>query len=109
MILTLLCCPGALLYYIRQCLHNHPDDKCVTLLQILARAMAPDSRLLIVEALLGEPATTHQAALDLMMMGIAGKERTLANFQDILSKAGLRITEVLQTHELSATIECMLV
>jgi hypothetical protein len=71
--------------------------------------MASDSRLLIVEALLGEPATTHQAALDLMMMGIAGKERTLANFQDILGKAGLRITEILQTHELSATIEGMLI
>lgn len=106
--LTDIRCLGALLYYIRQCLHNHPDDKCAALLQVLAGAMAPDSRLLIVEALLDDPATTHQAALDLMMMGIAGRERTLANFEEILDKAGLRITQVLQTHELSATIECML-
>lgn len=80
----------------------------MTLLQVVAKAMATDSRVLIVEALLGDPATTNQTALDMMMMGVSGKERTLANFQDLMGKAGLRITQVLEYNELCATIECML-
>ena len=106
--LTILLCLGALVYYIRHCLHNHPDDQCVTILQQTAKAMAPDSRLLIVEVLVDDPPTTRQATFDMMMLIAAGKERTLASFEHIAGRAGLRITQVSQFEKLTAVIECML-
>jgi hypothetical protein len=99
---------GALVYYIRRCLHDYSDEEAVTILQQIAGAMAPDSRLLVVEALLCEQPTALQAAMDLHMMTISGKERTRDNFEDITGKAGLKITKVSKNSGGSAVIECAL-
>ena len=99
---------GALVYYIRHCLHNYSDDECVTVLQQTAKAMAADSRLLIVDVLVDDPPTTRQTTFDMMMLIASGKERTLVNFQRIVGAAGLRITQVSPYANLVAVIECML-
>ncbi|SPO02082.1 uncharacterized protein DNG_04755 [Cephalotrichum gorgonifer] len=99
---------GALVYYMRRCLHDYSDEECVRMLQQIAGAMAVDSRLLIVETLLGNPPSSFQVAMDLMMLAISGKERTLENFQDILGAAALKITKVSQIPGGSAVIECAL-
>lgn len=99
---------GALAYYIRHCLHSLSDGECVTVLQRLAEAMAADSRLLIVDVLVGDPPTTRQTTFDMMMLVGSAKERTLANFQRIVGAAGLRITQVSPYANLFAVIECML-
>ena len=75
-------------------------------LQHISGAMAADSRLLIVETLLGDQPSALQAALDLAMMAISGKQRTLDNFRDIIGKAALEITKVCQIPNGSAVIEC---
>ncbi len=100
---------GALVYYIRHCLHNYSDNECVTILQHMAKAMAADSRLLIVDVLVDDPPTARQTTFDMMMMIASGKERTLASFQSIVGRAGLRITQVSPYAKLVAVIECMLV
>jgi hypothetical protein len=105
---TELTFPGALVYYMRRCLHDYSDEEAVTILQQIAGAMAADSRLLIVETLLGEQPSALQAAMDLHMMTISGKERTRGNFEDITGKAGLKITKVSQNPGGSAVIECAL-
>jgi hypothetical protein len=105
--ITLISNPGALIYYIRHCLHNYSDEVCVTILQQLTDAMAADSRVLIVEFLVGHPPTALQASGNLSMMAITGKERTLENFHDVVGRAGLRITHVAPNGS-SAVIECML-
>ncbi|KAK4141070.1 O-methyltransferase-domain-containing protein [Dichotomopilus funicola] len=97
---------GALVYYIRRCLHDYSDEECVKILQHISDAMAADSRLLIVETLLGDKPSAFQAAMDLSMLAISGKERTLAGFQEITGKAALKITKVSQNPEGSAVIEC---
>ena len=99
---------GALVYYIRHCLHNYSDDESVAMLQQLADAMAADSRVLIVEFLVADPPTAIQELADLTMMVMSGKERTLANLQDVVARAGLRSTQVSQSNSNSAVIECML-
>ncbi|KAK3294633.1 O-methyltransferase-domain-containing protein [Chaetomium fimeti] len=99
---------GALVYYIRRCLHDYSDDECVVMLKHLSGAMAPDSRLLIVETMLGDQPSAFQAAMDLSMLTISGKERTRANFEDITGKAALKITKVSQIPGGSAVIECAL-
>ncbi|KAL2153412.1 hypothetical protein VTH82DRAFT_4567 [Thermothelomyces myriococcoides] len=99
---------GALIYYIRRCLHDYSDEECVQILRQISGAMTADSRLLIVETLLSERPSPFQIVLDMTMMAISGKERTLTNFQDITGKAGLKITNVSQIPGGSAVIECAL-
>ncbi|KAJ6444813.1 3,2-trans-enoyl-CoA isomerase [Purpureocillium lavendulum] len=84
---------GACIYYIRRCLHDYGDDVCVEILQQLRDAMAEDSRVLIVEQVLGNPPLPMAAASDIYMATIGGKERTLACFAAIASQAGLTIVK----------------
>ncbi len=99
---------GALVYYIRSCLHDYPPASCIAILGHIARAMAPDSRLLIAEMLLTTPATRYMAQLDLVIMCLSGKERTLEDYRDMLTQAGLRISGVEQNERGGAVIECVL-
>jgi hypothetical protein len=98
-----------LVYYIRRCLHDYSDEECVKILRHISAAMAADSRLLIVEMLLGDQPSALQAAMDMAMLVLSGKERTLANFRDITARAALKITKVSEIPGGSAVIECALV
>lgn len=99
--------PGALVYYIRRCLHDYGDDDCVEILEQIRKAMAPDSRLLIVEQVLGNPPSPFAAANDVWMATIGGKERPLESFDAIASRAGLKIAKVHPTPGSEvAVIEC---
>lgn len=97
------------MYYIRRCLHDYSDAECVTILRHIAGAMAADSRLLIVETLLGDAPSPLHVAMDFMMMTISGKERTLEDFGAIAGRAGLRVTNVARNPGGSAVVECALV
>ncbi|KAG7293802.1 hypothetical protein NEMBOFW57_003859 [Staphylotrichum longicolle] len=99
---------GALVYYMRRCLHDYSDDECVRMLRQIAGAMAADSRLLVVETLLGAQPSPLQVAMDFSMMAISGKERTLEGFEVITGEAALKITAVSQIPGGSAVIECVL-
>lgn len=85
---------GAMVYFIRRCLHNYSDTLCSNILAILAGAMADDSRILIQEDVRAVPPDPKTAYLDFLMMTYGGKERTLQCWEDVLDKAGLRIAGV---------------
>ena len=98
---------GALAYYIRRCLHDYGDEECVAMLQRISDAMATDSRLLIVEQVLSNPPSAFAAAVDISMLAIGGKERTIDGFKDITGRAGLKILQVYRNQGTDATlIEC---
>lgn len=105
--LTLTDYVGALVYHIRRCLHDYSDVEAVTILRHIAAAMAPDSKLLIVELILADPPTPHQAMSDLIMMTISGKERTLNNWGSIVTQAGLKIVRVSTFEGGRCVIECV--
>ena len=98
----------ALVYHIRRCLHDYSDDESVDILRRIAGAMAPDSRLLIVELIVSDPPTAYQAAVDLTMMTISGKERPLGTWRDIAARAGLKVTHVGVVEGGSGVVECIL-
>lgn len=85
---------GADVYLMRQIMHDWPDEDCRLLLENCRRAMAPGARLVIVERVTGEestaPAEERIAALmDLYMMAVlGGRERTRAEFVDLLTTSG---------------------
>jgi hypothetical protein len=86
--------PGALIYWVRRCLHNYADTICTNILRKIADAMAPDSRLLVQEDVMENPPNHMAAMLDFMMLGFGGKQRTLQKWEEMTGNAGLKITSI---------------
>lgn len=85
---------GAVVYYIRRCLHDYGDDDCVDILQQISNAMVADSRILIVENVMGDPPSPISIGNDILMMMLGGKERTLEGFKKIMGRAGLVVEKL---------------
>ncbi|KAF2273798.1 O-methyltransferase [Westerdykella ornata] len=90
---------GAHVYYLCQILHNYPDHLCRNILKQIAGAMAPHSRLLIVDAVL--PAETEIGGgvgmgylIDIVGLAMGGKERTEKEIAALLDAEGLELVKV---------------
>ncbi len=83
-------------YLLCRVLHNWDDAACRALLSRCARAMEPGGAVLILERVLPDDAYPQLSlAFDLHMMVMTrGRERTLAEYRDLLGAAGLRLDEV---------------
>lgn len=84
---------NAKFYYLRQVLHDWPDDKSIEILTHIRNALGPDSRLLIDEAVVpNSGAHQHAAGIDIIMLSCLGAiERTESEWHDLLSRAGFKI------------------
>jgi hypothetical protein len=91
--------PAANLYLLKHILHNWNDRDCERILSNIARAMQPNGRLVIVEQLLGEDSSPGDAVfMDLnMLVLVAGRERSEADYRRLLVAAGLQLTEIIPT------------
>ncbi|PQE19000.1 O-methyltransferase protein [Rutstroemia sp. NJR-2017a WRK4] len=87
---------GAQIYYIRRCLHDWPDNDCVQILSNIAAAMERGtSRLLIAEIVVPPGGADVEAAwMDLTMLMFAGKERSEAQWGELLERSGLSLVRV---------------
>ncbi|GAA2899444.1 methyltransferase [Actinoplanes cyaneus] len=83
---------GGDLYVLKGVLHNWPDADALTLLRNCRAAMGPESRLLLIEAVVPPGDDFHPSkVLDVAMMIVyGGRERTLAEHKELLAQAGLR-------------------
>eukprot|EP00953_Heterococcus_sp_UTEX-ZZ885_P000831 971-Heterococcus_DN1.PRE.2 len=87
--------PGADLYTMKHILHDWDDAQCSTLLQHVKNAAAPGATLLVCEYVVGAAgATPFAKAFDCHMMVVTdGRERTFAEYTELLKAAGYeRIT-----------------
>ena len=84
---------GARAYYLRNILHDWPDDKCIQILKNTVEAMGESSVILIDEMIIPSTGTHYLAAtLDLLMMSAhAGMERSEKQWRSLLDAAGLKI------------------
>jgi hypothetical protein len=100
------------IYYLRRIMHNWQDAECQKILQNIADAMAPDSRLLIAEMVVPkQPEGIDKTVywMDLCMLIIGGKERSEKEFSALLSSAGLKLVKIWRSKAGSQTvIECRL-
>lgn len=85
---------GALVYWIRRCLHNYPDQVSTNILSKVVESMADDSKVLLEEDVMDNPPNPMAAMLDMVMLGFGGKQRTLETWEKVTSAAGLQITSV---------------
>ena len=80
---------GARIYSLQHILHNLPDLVAVALLQKLARAMAPTSRLLITEYAKNMTYTSVHAS---MIAFFGGRERSATEWRQLAKVSGLEVT-----------------
>lgn len=84
---------GGACYYLRHILHDWNDADSARILRACREAMGPSGTLVIVEKAIPEGNEPEFAKLlDMNMLAIGGKERTLAQYADLLLAAGLRLT-----------------
>ena len=103
---------GARAYYLRNVLHDWPDDKCQIILSQLASAMTPGySKIILNELVLPDQGCGLVAAqVDLtMMVCLAATERSESQWHEVVDGAGLKI-EKIWTHlpESESIIELVL-
>ena len=107
--------PAADLYLLKFVLHDWPDAKCVEILSRCRDSMLQGGRLAIIEFLLNDvddPGDAHGllALTDLTMLATAGgQERSLAEFDVLLSRAGLRRVVVRRLESPQSIIEAVAV
>lgn len=85
--------PGGDLYVLARCLHNWADDKAVEILRTVRAAMEPGARLVILEKLIPEgPGFSPAKLVDLLMLVmVAGRDRTEAEYRDLLFRSGFEM------------------
>lgn len=87
---------GADAYLMRHIIHDWDDERSITILKNVHRAMGPNGKLLVVESVIqpGNEADFGKL-LDLVMLVIpGGKERTEEEFRKLFAAGGFRLTRV---------------
>ena len=84
--------PGADAYVLKSVLHDWSDDECVRILANLRRAVIGTGRLFVADFVVPGPEEPHFSKLfDIhMMLVLTGRERTAAEFADLMAGAGWR-------------------
>jgi hypothetical protein len=85
-------------YSLRRIMHTYQDGVCLQILKNSAEAMGPTSRLLIAETVVpaltevGEDMGTYW--MDMVMLGIGGKERSEKEFTALFDAVGLELVKI---------------
>lgn len=97
-------------YLFSHIIHDWSEAQCLTILGHCRSALAPASRVLIIEMVLPSGNAPHPGKmLDMMMLvGPGGQERTEPEYRTLLSKAGLRLTKVVPTDSAVSIVEAMI-
>ncbi|GAA1610816.1 methyltransferase [Catellatospora bangladeshensis] len=85
-------------YVLARVLHNWNDDNAVAILRRVHAVLPPHGRVIVLEELLPEsaPAASRSAAglVDLLMLvTLEGRDRTEAEYRELLGKAGFEVVE----------------
>ena len=92
---------------VKRILHDWPDDACVRLLRNCVSAAARGGRVLVIDAIVPQGNVEHGSKdVDLLMLALlGGQERTAAQFERLLERAGLRMLRTIPIPALVSLIE----
>jgi hypothetical protein len=90
--------PTADAYLIMQVIHDWSDREAARILSAIRRAAAPGAKLLLIEAIIPDDARPSWIRLlDVHMMTLlTGRERTEAEFRELLRRAGFRLDRTIE-------------
>ena len=108
---------GGDVYILKYIIHDHHDAAALQILTTVATAMrdtvktsSKQPTLLIMEEVYDFPPEIPSVAfLDLMMIQLDGKERSVPEYEALLAKAGLKLVQVHRTRSSLSILECQLV
>jgi hypothetical protein len=89
-------------YILRHILHDWNDERCLAILKVCRDALTAKARLLIIERTVVANAQIATSVLhaDLeMLVMCGGRERTQAQYAELLADAGFRLTKAIATGE----------
>lgn len=90
--------PGVDAYVFKSVIHDWHDAKATAILRNCRAAMGPDARVLLLEQVMPEMVTPGSAGIvnnDLnMLVATGGRERTEAEFRELLAGAGLAVVSL---------------
>ncbi len=98
---------GGDVYLLSWILHDWDDASAMRILRNVRGAIVPDGRLLVVESVLPPGDTPHFSRFGdvVMLVALGGRERTEAEYADLLDRAGFRLRRVLPTGGPRSVIE----
>ncbi len=93
---SLPCCDA---YLLMDVLLNWPDDDALGILEAVRRAAPPHARLLVIEMLVTDDPRPHWSKrLDIhMLASLGGRQRTLSEFETMLTQAGFALKRQIET------------
>lgn len=102
---------GGDLYLLKQILHDWSDDECRAILRNVRAAMAPGTRLAVVERLLPERPRPHNAyVLDvIMLLWTSGRERKLSGYAAMLAECGFVVDRATENPDGMSVVEALAV
>jgi hypothetical protein len=98
---------GSDAYLMSHILHDWNDEECLTILRNCHKAMNPESKLLVVEALIpggNEFSIAKLLDIEVFVMG-GGRERTEYEFRDLFESTGFELSKIVPTDESVSIIE----
>jgi O-methyltransferase domain len=98
---------GADAYIMKHIIHDWPDDACIKILKSCREGVNPGGKLLVVDCVI-QPGNYFSPgkSLDLQMLIFpSGRERTEAQFRELLAAAGWRLSRVIPTAAQDSIVE----
>ena len=95
-------------YLLSQILHDWNDERCLTILRNCRASMQEQARLLIIERVLdseGANPANYLADMHMMVLFPGAKERTLAEYADLLRQAGFAAPRLIPTRSAFSIVE----
>jgi O-methyltransferase/methyltransferase family protein len=95
------------LYTLRQIIHDWDDERSIAILRHCTQAMAPDGKVLVIEALIppgNEPSPVKFVDLQMLVMN-GGRQRTEEEYRQLYAASGLRLTRVIPTRSQFSIVE----
>lgn len=99
--------PGGDAYVLKNIIHDWPDDKALQILRNVRTAAGPHATVLLVELVIprhNRDFPGKWADLE-MMLNLGARERTAAEYRDLLGEAGFAMTRVVQTASPLSVVE----
>jgi len=98
--------PVADAYILMEVIHDWDDSASQKILRAVRRAARPHAKLLLIEALLpNESAPNWPTTLDIVMLTIGGRQRTLREYSELLRESAFVMTRDIDTHSGISIIE----
>jgi hypothetical protein len=95
-------------YIMKFILHDWSDDHCRKILSLMRRELPEHGRVLICEQVVADgpaPVPAKFTDIEMLALTVGGKERTAAEFGELFSSAGFKLTRVIETQSPVCVLE----